>query len=632
MVFLMWAAPEACGNAFAHLLSTTAERPEMGFLCAAALENPAQSDRVLKQAYLAAMLLPDKTVVARHIQAVLDRPWLGEVNFFDAVQAAAAMGAAESQALLSAAAARNPSLAVREVAEYRHLPGGPAAFVRAARLAPNEAVMLARGQSPTAAAVRSALAAIPYLAKLAAAEGLGDVERQRQAVFHLAPQRAAAATDAAYLTRLVELRLAAQGDPAILYDRALAGFSQMLFVEARSSRAALARLEPAKLPAAAGYLLLAYGRTESDDPAFATIFDGLLAPKLRAGGMTALLNQTKGIQLRNFLVSAITHGRFETLLGYDPQLLDRAVSGISNTEDAVAAAEVIDASGGAARLRALERALVREHDAASERMRPLYGLLAARARQRGADSPDLAALAARYEKFLRAPFELDTGALFEKSKLVVERHFFYDDDDGVASFANFRQTFARDPAWKWEDRGGWVEVTGQSESGRRIVMVANEPIDLFAAGNGGRQGDSAARQSAVTRHLAERSMAPAVIVHRGHAYHAGKTIGHLNGSVRLIFLGSCRGTAEVDAALSAASGAQVIATRGIGTQDINDPLLKALNTELLKDARKLDWQEFWTAQTRRLGSSSLFHDYIPPHRNSAAVLLAAYHSYLAGLW
>src|ERR1035438_10134827 len=54
-----------------------------------------------------------------------------------------------------------------------------------------------------------------------------------------------------------------------------------------------------------------------------------------------------------------------------------------------------------------------------------------------------------------------------------QRHFFYDDDDGVRSFESFRKTYQRDPAWEIEDRGAYVRLTGHGPDGRRIEIFAN---------------------------------------------------------------------------------------------------------------------------------------------------------------
>ena len=84
----------------------------------------------------------------------------------------------------------------------------------------------------------------------------------------------------------------------------------------------------------------------------------------------------------------------------------------------------------------------------------------------------------------------------------------------------------------------------------------------------------------------------------------------------------------VAAVVESSSEAQVIATRGIGSHAINDPMLKALNDALLSGAGELAWRTFWKTQEERLGSDPRFADYIAPDRNSAAIFLAAYYDAL----
>ena len=80
--------------------------------------------------------------------------------------------------------------------------------------------------------------------------------------------------------------------------------------------------------------------------------------------------------------------------------------------------------------------------------------------------------------------------------------------------------------------------------------------------------------------------------------------------------------------MALANRAQMIATRGVGTTSINDALLLAINDELLSGAKTLDWERFWRTQESKLGGNPMFRDYIPPSRNAAAIMLAAYYDYL----
>ncbi|MCC6368912.1 MAG: hypothetical protein IT165_35770 [Bryobacterales bacterium] len=107
-----------------------------------------------------------------------------------------------------------------------------------------------------------------------------------------------------------------------------------------------------------------------------------------------------------------------------------------------------------------------------------------------------------------------------------------------------------------------------------------------------------------------------------------QTIPYLTRSAQLVILGSCRGAGNVAAVLQAANHAQIIATRGAGSHTVNDPLLKALNDELLRADGNLDWRAFWRKQEARFHGNPLFTGYIPPYENTAAIELKAYYAYL----
>ena len=120
-----------------------------------------------------------------------------------------------------------------------------------------------------------------------------------------------------------------------------------------------------------------------------------------------------------------------------------------------------------------------------------------------------------------------------------------------------------------------------------------------------------------------------MLIHRGHTWYVDQSLRYLAPSCRLVYLGSCRGMTSAYTVIVQANQAQMIATNGVGTQTVNDPLLKAINDELLRGGKILEWERFWQVQQARLGSNPDFRDYIPPPRNIAAIMLAAYYDALA---
>ena len=116
-----------------------------------------------------------------------------------------------------------------------------------------------------------------------------------------------------------------------------------------------------------------------------------------------------------------------------------------------------------------------------------------------------------------------------------------------------------------------------------------------------------------------------MIVHRGHDHHFESSRRLLHSEARLVFLGSCRGMANVETVVTRCRRAQMIATRGIGNTAVNDTFLRALNRKLLDGGERLEWEAFWAELRPALGSNSHFQEYVPPHRNAAALFLAAWY-------
>jgi hypothetical protein len=124
--------------------------------------------------------------------------------------------------------------------------------------------------------------------------------------------------------------------------------------------------------------------------------------------------------------------------------------------------------------------------------------------------------------------------------------------------------------------------------------------------------------------LRARQLTPSVIVHRGHSPYVDRTLEKLPATAALVSLGNCGGNTLLDTVLHQAPTAHIMTTRGIGTITINDPLLKALNTSLLR-GKDLTWQHFWRHLEAILGRNPRFMDYVPPDKNASVVFLRAYH-------
>ena len=209
--------------------------------------------------------------------------------------------------------------------------------------------------------------------------------------------------------------------------------------------------------------------------------------------------------------------------------------------------------------------------------------------------------------------DLSVAELMGPGKVCTEQVYFYNDEDGIASYENFIKTFKNRPEWAIEDRYNYVRV--YSTNGNRIDIFANKPV--FEQ-NG---------IAAIREHLQSSGIEPAIIVHRGYSFYTHLTIAELNKNCKLVFLGSCGGFHQIATAISNAPSAQFITTKQIGTLHINDPILLALN-ERIRSNQNLEWVSFWSDLDKQLHTNPLFLDYIPPHRNIESLLSKAFYRLL----
>lgn len=586
----------------------------------------------------------DPRSAATLLPSIIDEPWVGQIGFLQALAVAHHASPELQERFLTAAARHNPTVAIREVAQYGDLEGAAAVFETAAMLAPDDAVSAASGRSNTAARVAAALHAsarpeLRLVASLLSNGMLDDVTRPRAAVFvpyldsaKLSVLLPKLADDAFYFRALADTRVLRPEAP--LLDRAMETFAQTTLVAIRDGGPAeLGRVT--RYSARDLYLLLTYGRTEGGAGVFAKVYDVFLAPKLRRVTTSKMLESARYIGLRHFLSIAAAHERFDSFLrtlgtpAAQTALLSRVVRNLESVaqplDQTIAAAEVLDAVPVGAGLEALVRLVRQEHERVTDsKSRTLYGILAVRLSRRLPTDTALAQVARSYFPHVRETRILEMGSISD-GNTAVQRYLFWNDDDGVESFDSFKQAYSGDPRWRFEQKQeGYVEVTGKGSDGRRILIFANVPADILSPANRGNAEQIAARQKLVTEVLAARGLRPLVIVHRGHSYHLQKSLPFFTPDARLIYLGSCNGMDKMASVAERATSAQVIATRGVGAMAINDPVLKAINDELL-DANRVEWEAFWSGLGKKLGGNPLFRDYIGPHQNAAASLLAAYY-------
>ncbi len=199
-------------------------------------------------------------------------------------------------------------------------------------------------------------------------------------------------------------------------------------------------------------------------------------------------------------------------------------------------------------------------------------------------------------------------------KIIIQQ-FFYGDKDGTVVFNSFLNKF-RNTNWRIIQKTKWVEVS--SAKGTPVTIYANLPLDE------NKELDEQAQDSLIA-YLDDHHIHPTVLIHRGHSYYVNQTIQKMPASAKLILLGSCGGYQKMNDVLQICPGAQIIASKQVGTGIINQGLINVIS-EQLRLGKNLNWPQLWNSLAIRFNGSAKekFDDYMPPHKNLGAIFITAY--------
>jgi hypothetical protein len=225
------------------------------------------------------------------------------------------------------------------------------------------------------------------------------------------------------------------------------------------------------------------------------------------------------------------------------------------------------------------------------------------------DAPNkLWATLGNYEVLKRDELENHNGE-------IVQLVLFYGDEDGIASFNNFLKFYSDNSKWEISKNENWVSI--RSLSDHPLIIYANRPLDS-------KQEMDIKAQDSLIAFLQQRSLEPAILVHRGHSYHLDKTLKRLRPSVKLAILGSCGGYNKAISIASINPDVQVIGSKKTGSKSINDPIIDMINETLLGN-KDISWPEIWKKLAIRFSKDeaalSLFNEYFPPSNNVSLFVL-----------
>ena len=192
----------------------------------------------------------------------------------------------------------------------------------------------------------------------------------------------------------------------------------------------------------------------------------------------------------------------------------------------------------------------------------------------------------------------------KRNNAIVQVCFFYDDEDGTNSFNNSTATYPA-TAWDKKDLGNYIMYVSKKGNNMRVYM--NKPLTKVGC-------DTA--QNEMLSAIRHEGYEPTSFIHRGHSYYLTQSLSKITPSAQFVFLGSCGGYNEVLELFRLNPDVNIIATRNIGSSQVNDPLLQYINNELVNNKDIVwdaAWKSFETKYQSKL-SKDLFSSYIPPNR------------------
>jgi len=215
-------------------------------------------------------------------------------------------------------------------------------------------------------------------------------------------------------------------------------------------------------------------------------------------------------------------------------------------------------------------------------------------------------------------FRIPNASLREKNGNITQLVLFYGDDDGKSSYASFLSNFNDASQWSVEKNSSWVTIRSKKLS--PVSIYANLPLS-------NEEGLDIKAQDLLAAYLTKEGISPHILIHRGHSYHLSNSIKLVTANTKLAILGSCGAYREIFEILEKSRDAQVISTKQIGSMRVNEPILNAINLQLL-NGKDLDWSVLWDQLELQFKPNKqlydYFHEYVPPYKNIALLVASLY--------
>lgn len=370
------------------------------------------------------------------------------------------------------------------------------------------------------------------------------------------------------------------------------------------------------------YTLMVY----SEEEIFTSTFNGLfnrLMTKLGPVSGFEFLSQVGDNRFRTFIKMSAGFGKLKQFLQsmtalHRQMLMIKFASGLEGYNDLSQAVEVADAFASITDsliLKILRGAIryeyIRLSTMQNSKGTTIYGLLSNLFVERNvANANWFSSVSKQYS--IPNSGRVNNSKLFDNNNMNRWLIYFYDDEDGDASFSSFLQIFT-EKNWSIIDSGMYVQI--KSKADKSVEIFANKPKNEYDG------------QEALEKLFADKNYTPNVMVHRGHSYYAFKTIEKIKDDTQVFILGSCGGYHSISSILERSPDVGIVSSKQIGTLFVNNPMLKMM-AEYIRQGKDLDWQKIWSELDVTLKNNpkayERFLDYIPPHKNLGAIFIKTY--------
>jgi hypothetical protein len=384
------------------------------------------------------------------------------------------------------------------------------------------------------------------------------------------------------------------------------------------------------LPPAALYYIMVYGREELYTSSFLGAFRRMMERMAPVKG-NELLSSLGYDHFRTFIRLCAGYNTLsEFLVSMDDtartNVMSRFIGGLQNgpeneLEDAVNVADAFGSIKDSVLFVFLNQKVKENYNrSVAEKNKKgiaIYSLLAKLIETNKVSASDTGAASASAKLKLPPINLVPFATLTNDTGTVFERVFFYGDEDGKTAYEGFIEDYYKNPKWKVDTTNRhWAVVT--ATTGRPVVMYANRPL---------KAPEDELAISSLDAYLSDNNIRPKIVVHRGHSYHVKTTLSKLDTNARIVVLGSCGGYHNVAAVLGRAPGAHIISSKQTGVGAINEPIIRAINTQL-QDGADINWITTWTGLDeyflKRKELYEKYSDYIPPHKNLGVIFIKAY--------